>query len=398
MRKPLKYRIPYGKHYIDEEDIAAVVNVLKYKNLTQGGEVLSFEKKIADYVGAKYAVAMSSWTAGLHMANLALGIKKGDSVITSPITFVASANSVIYCGAKPIFCDIDQNTINISPEKLEKSILDNPNVKAIIPVHFAGVSCDMKSIYKIAKKYNLNVIEDAAHALGAKHHDGSMIGSCKHSDMAGFSFHPVKSIATGEGGMITTNNEVLYRKLLRLRSHGINKLNDDFIFHENSKTNDIANPWYYEMQDLGYNYRITDIQCALGKSQLNKLDSFISKRKYLANRYDKAFLNNTLINPIQKDYRSISSHHLYVVRIKFKELKITKAELMNRLEDLEIGTQVHYIPVMNHPFYKNLKYTNNEYKNSLTFYDECLSLPLYYSLSDEDQDFVIHSLNNIIKN
>ena len=398
MKKPLKYRIPYGKHYIDEEDIAAVVNVLKYKNLTQGEEVEKFEKAVAKFVGAKYAVAVSSWTSGLHLANLVLGVMEGDKVVTSPITFVATSNSVLYCGAKPVFSDIDSSTINICPEELENTIIENPSIKVIIPVHFAGLSCDMESINRIAKKYDLCIIEDAAHALGAKHHDGSMVGSCKYSDMAGFSFHPVKSIAAGEGGMITTNNEVLYRKLLRLRSHGINKLNDDFIFHENSKTNDIANPWYYEMQDLGYNYRITDIQCALGKSQLNKLDSFIEKRKYLANRYDKAFFKNTLINPIQKDYRSISSHHLYVVRIKFKELKITKAELMNRLEDLEIGTQVHYIPVMNHPFYKNLKYTNNEYKNSMNFYDECLSLPLYYSLSDEDQDYVIHNLNNLIKN
>lgn len=393
----MKKIIPYGKHFIDQDDIDAVVDVLKHKNLTQGGEVESFENAVADFVGAKYAVAMSSWTAGLHMANLALGIKKGDSVITSPITFVATSNSVIYCNAKPVFSDIDNSSINLCPKKLEQTINDNPDVKAIIPVHYGGVSCDMESISQLAKKYNLFIIEDAAHALGARHFDGSMVGSCKFSVMTGFSFHPVKSIAAGEGGMITTNNYDIYKTLLRLRSHGINKLDDAFINKELSTTKETSNPWYYEMQELGYNYRITDIQCALGKSQLNKLDTFINKRKYLVDRYDKAFSNLNFISPIQKQFRAVSSHHIYVVRIDFEKIKKSRAEVMNLLKNAGIITQVHYIPVTSQPYYANLKYITEEYKNSLKYYKECLTLPLHYSLTDEDQDYVINKLKVVLE-
>jgi len=389
--------IPYGKHFIDDEDIKAVEKVLRYKNLTQGDEVDSFEKEVAKFVGAKYAVAMSSWTAGLHMANLALGIRKGDKVITSPITFVATSNSVIYCGAEPVFSDIDSDTINICPKNLEQTIHNNPNIKAIIPVHYGGVSCDMESISLLAKKHNLSIIEDAAHALGAKHSDGSMVGSCKYSDMTGFSFHPVKSIAAGEGGMITTNSYPLYKALLRLRSHGINKLDDTFINKEKSSTNAIVNPWYYEMQELGFNYRITDIQCALGKSQLKKLNSFINRRKSLVERYDKAFSNIDSIKPIQNKYRGISSHHLYVVRINFDKINNSRAEVMTLLRKSGIITQVHYIPVTSHPYYVDLKYNSEEYKNAMQFYKECLTLPLYFSLSNEEQDFVINELKMILE-
>jgi perosamine synthetase len=393
----MKKIIPYGKHYIDEDDIKAVEEVLRYKNLTQGNEVLDFEKAVAKYVGAKYAVAVSSWTSGLHIANLALGITKHDKVITSPITFVASSNSIIYCGAKPVFSDINKNTINICTDQLEETIKANYPVKAIIVVHYAGLSCDMNEISKIAKKYKISIIEDAAHALGARHHDGSMIGSCKFSDISGFSLHPVKSIAAGEGGLITTNSATIYKKLLRLRSHGINKLDDNFILKNQSLTNKISNPWYYEMQELGFNYRITDIQCALGKSQLNKLDTFINKRKYLVDRYDKAFSNLNFINPIQKEFRAISSHHIYVVRIDFEKIKKSRAEVMNLLKNAGIITQVHYIPVTSHPYYANLKYITEEYKNSLEYYKECLTLPLYFSLSDEDQDYVINELKGVLE-
>jgi UDP-4-amino-4,6-dideoxy-N-acetyl-beta-L-altrosamine transaminase len=389
--------IPYGKHYIDEDDINSVIEVLKYKNLTQGDEVESFEKEVAKYVGAKYAVAISSWTSGLHLANLAIGVKEGDKVITSPITFVASSNAVIYCGGEPIFSDIEVNTINICPKKLEQTIKENSNIKAIIPVHYGGLPCDMQSISLIAKKYNLSIIEDAAHALGAKYSDGSMVGSCKFSCMTGFSFHPVKSIAAGEGGMITTNDEKIYKKLIRLRSHGINKLDDDFIDSKQSKSNGLTNPWYYEMQDLGYNYRITDFQCALGKSQLKKLDLFIERRKALVKRYDMAFTNHKYLTTIQNDYRALSSHHLYVIRINFEKINITRAQLMHRLREHGILTQVHYIPITHHPFYKKMGYNSDDYLNSLTFYNECLTLPLYYSLKDDDQDFIIERINQIIE-
>jgi UDP-4-amino-4,6-dideoxy-N-acetyl-beta-L-altrosamine transaminase len=388
----MKKIIPYGRHYIDESDIKAVEDVLKYKNLTQGNEVAKFEKAVAKYVGAKYAVAISSWTAGLHIANLALGIKKGDSVITSPITFVATSNSVIYCNAKPVFCDIDEETINLCPNHLESLLRKNASIKAIIPVHFAGLSCNMKLIAKIAKKYNVSIIEDAAHALGALYSDGTKIGSCKYSDMTGFSFHPVKSIAAGEGGMITTNSKSIYKKLLRLRSHGINKLDDKFLNLENSNTAGKLNPWYYEMQELGYNYRITDIQCALGNSQLKKLDLFINKRKHLVSRYDSAFEQEEFIEPIQREYRAISSHHLYVVRIKFDLIKKSREEFMTTLKKYGIITQVHYIPVTSHPYYINLGYNSMDHKNATKFYEECITLPLYYTLSDEDQDFVIDKI------
>lgn len=388
--------IPYGKHFIDEDDIKAVESVLRSKNLTQGDEIPLFENAIAKNVGSKYAVAFSSWTAGLHAACVVSGISSEDSVITSPITFVASSNSVLYCGAKPIFSDIDKDSINICPKKLEDTIKSNPKVKAIIPVHFAGLSCDMKKIKILADKYNLTIIEDAAHALGARHMDGSKIGSCKFSDMTGFSFHPVKSIAAGEGGMITTNCKDTYRKLIRFRSHGINKLDDVLFSSKNAYTNKIKNPWYYEMQELGYNYRITDIQCALGRSQLNKLSKFIEKRRQLVQVYDKAFEGLKNITLVQNEYREISSHHIYVLRINFNKINISRAEFMNRLRDEGIITQVHYIPVTSHPYYQRLGFNTNLYPNSLNYYNECLSIPLYFSLENKDQQKVIKSIKSLL--
>tara|TARA_B100000427_G_C15520008_1_gene599897 strand:- start:9328 stop:10509 length:1182 start_codon:yes stop_codon:yes gene_type:complete len=388
----MKEIIPYGKHFLDEEDIEAVVEVLRTKNLTQGEEVDKFEEAVAKYVGAKYAVAVSSWTAGLHIACLAAGVQTDDEVLTSPITFVSSANCAVFCGAKPVFSDIDNESLNLCPSKLRDSLSKLSNTKVIIPVHYAGAPCDMKSIKEIADKSGTLIIEDAAHALGSRYEDGSMVGSCKYSDMTGFSFHPVKSIAAGEGGMITTNNYDLYKKLLRLRSHGINKLDDSFLIQDQATTGDIDNPWYYEMQDLGYNYRITDIQCALGRSQLKKLDKFIGRRRQLVSRYDAAFEGSEKINPTQIQFRSSSSHHLYVVRINFKKTNINRAQLMNELKQEGILTQVHYIPVTSHPFYKELGFDTRQYPNSLNFYEEALSLPLYYSLTDQQQDSVINTI------
>lgn len=388
--------IPYGKHYIDEDDIKSVVNVLKYKNLTQGDEVDQFEKAVAKYVGAKYAVAVSSWTSGLHIAHLALNIGKKDKVITSPITFVASSNSSLYVGAEPIFSDIDENTINLCPKRLEETIKSHSGVKCIIPVHYAGLPCDMEQIYKLAKQNNLKIIEDAAHALGAKYADGTMVGSCKYSEITGFSFHPVKSIAAGEGGMLTTNSFQTYKKLLRLRSHGINKLDDEFLNKKSASTENISNPWYYEMQELGFNYRITDIQCALGNSQLKKLNKFIEKRKKIVAKYDNAFRSFNNIRPIQLDDRAQSSFHIYVIRINYLNAKITRAELMTKLKSKGIITQVHYIPVVSQPYYQTLGYSIENLPNANKFYDEALSIPLYFSLSDKDQDFVISLLKKLI--
>ncbi len=389
--------IPYGKHFIDQDDIDAVIDVLKYRNLTQGEAVDSFENAVAEFVGAKYAVAMSSWTAGLHMACLAADINETHDVITSPITFVASSNAVLYCNANPVFADINSETINICTDALEQTIHNNPKTKAIIPVHFAGVPCDMKKIQQIGIKNDALIIEDAAHALGAKYTDGSMVGSCKYSDMTGFSFHPVKSIAAGEGGMITTNNEDIYKKLLRLRSHGINKLDDNFINQDRANTEGKQNPWYYEMQELGYNYRITDFQCALGESQLKKLPDFIKRRKELVKKYDQAFQEIPEISSIQQDYRNDSSHHLYVVRIKFDQLNITRADFMYELKENGILSQVHYMPVTSHPYYEKLGYRTASFPEASSYYEEALSIPLYYSLTNLEQEKVIDTIKKIIK-
>ncbi len=388
--------LPYGKHYIDEEDIESVVDVLRNRNLTQGELVNEFEEAVAKYVGAQYAVAVSSWTSGLHLAVLAANVSAGDRVITSPNTFVSSANCSIFCGAIPEFSDIDPHTLNLDSDLLSEKINELKSVKALIPVHYAGLPCDMDRISAIAKKNDIAVIEDAAHALGAKYADGSMVGSSNFSLMTGFSFHPVKSIATGEGGMITTNNEEIYKKLIRLRSHGINKEDDKFQNEKNALTSKTVNPWYYEMQELGFNYRITDIQCALGISQLKKLDQFISRRRQLVTAYNQAFSGSELIRPAQINKIENSSHHIYPVRINFKKLKLSRAEIMLELQRKKILTQVHYIPVPMHPYYEKLNYKIEHFPRSQEFYDEALSLPLYYSLKDSDQERVINEIKSVI--
>ena len=283
--------IPYGRHYIDEADVEAVVDVLRHGALTQGPRIAEFEEALARYVGARYAVAVSSGTAALHLACLAANVGPGDNVITSPNTFVASANCALYVGAKPQFADIDAGTLNLDPQCLAAKCKELKKVRAIIPVHFAGLPCDMPSIRAIADKYGSVVIEDAAHALGASYPDGARVGSCAYSHMTVFSFHPVKAIAAGEGGMITTNDEKLYRRLLRLRSHGINKANDPFENPGSAFENGESNRWYYEMQELGFNYRITDIQCALGLSQMRKLSGFLKRRREIVHHYNERFKN-----------------------------------------------------------------------------------------------------------
>ena len=295
--------IPYGRHYIDDEDIAEVIKVLKSDFITQGPKIKEFEDALCKYTGAKYAVAVSSGTAALHLACLASGIGRGDEVITSPITFVASANCVLYCGGIPLFVDIQNDTLNIDPEKIISKITNK--TRAIIPVHFAGHPCDLEEIHSIAKKYRLFVIEDACHALGAEYR-GTKIGSCQYSDMTVFSFHPVKSITTGEGGAILTNNETLYEKLLTLRTHGITKDKEKWKAREEGD-------WYYEMQYLGYNYRITDFQCALGISQLRKLDRFISRRREIARIYTERLSRvEGIILPVERQYVKYA-WHLYTI-------------------------------------------------------------------------------------
>ncbi len=389
--------VPYGKHYIEQADIDAVVDVLRSEQITQGPAIAAFEDAVAKYVGARFAVAVSSGTAGLHLAYLAAGVAPGNSIVTSAITFVASSNAAYYCGGSAHFVDIDRASINMSPESLERELSVLGNVQVVTPVHFAGLPCDMSSIRAIANKYNAHVIEDAAHALGAVYESGNRVGSCEHSLMTVFSFHPVKAIAAGEGGMITTNDEAVYRKLIRLRSHGINKLDDPFDCPEQTTVNGVIDPWYYEMQELGFNYRITDIQCALALSQLKKLGKFIQRRRELAERYDKAFEDIDVCQPAQKNKMSTSAHHLYVLNIDFGSLKLSRGEMIRELNSRGIGCQVHYIPVPSHPFYRKLGFLPDDYPNASRYYQQGLSIPLFYSLSDSDQDKVITEIKRLLR-
>ena len=370
--------IPYGKQSIDETDIQAVLDVLHSDYLTTGPKIEEFEQLVADYTGARYAVAVSNGTAALHIACLAAGIGPGDEVITTPITFAASANCVLYCGAVPVFADIDARTYNIDPQEIRKKITSR--TKAILPVHLAGQPCDLDEIHRIAKEHHLIVIEDGAHALGAEY-KGKKIGSL--SDMTTFSFHPVKPITTGEGGMVMTNDETLYRKLLLLRSHGITRKEEQFFQNDG--------PWYYEQQLLGYNYRITDIQCALGISQLKKLDVFLARRRTLAANYQQAFADRTdLVTPYQMAGTQ-SGWHLYILKL----LQNDRKEIFIKLREKGIGVNVHYIPVYLHPYYRTHGYANVCCEKAETLYKTMLSLPLYPSLSDEQQEKVIECVKDL---
>lgn len=364
--------IPYGRQSIDENDIKAVEEVLRSDYLTTGPKIEEFERKVAAYTGAKYAVAIANGTAALHAACYAAEIGEGDEVITTPITFAASSNCVLYCGGKPVFADIDEKTYNISPEDIERKITSA--TKAIIAVHFTGQPCEMEKIHNIARKHNLIVIEDAAHALGAQY-KGKMVGSI--SDMTTFSFHPVKHITTGEGGMILTNNDRLYQRLKLFRTHGITR--DDKLMTKND------GPWYYEQLELGFNYRITDIQCALGISQMDKLPEFLNRRKNIAARYNEAFADNDNIQIPYQESGCDNAWHLYVIRMKNGKRK----EVFEKLRKAGIGVNVHYIPVYQHPYYRNHGYKDTICSNAEEYYKGCISLPLYPGLKDEEQGYVI---------
>lgn len=386
--------IPYGRHQLDEADIAAVVEVLRHGALTQGPMVEAFERSVAEYVGVKYAVAVASGTAGLHLAAMIAHLGPDRSLVTSPITFVASANAAVYVGAKVHFADVDAATINMSPASLEATLAATPGVGAVIPVHLAGLPCDMPAIRAIADRAGAVVIEDAAHALGSSYPDGTKVGACAHSLMTVFSFHPVKAIAAGEGGMITTNDEAVYRRLLRLRSHGINKLDDPMQVPAQATTNGVANPWYYEMQEMGYHYRITDIQSALGTSQMGKLDAFVARRRTLVKAYDAAFANERWFRPAQPTGagRDQSAHHIYLIRVDYAGLGRSRAEVMLALRRRDIYTQVHYIPVPAQPFFRAQGHAPERYPNALKYYEEALTIPLYVSLTDAQQQDVIAAL------
>lgn len=389
--------IPYGRQSIDDADIEAVVKVLKSDYLTTGPAVEAFEKKVADYVGAKYAVAVSNGTAALHVACLAAGIGEGDEVITTPITFAASANCVLYCGGTPVFADIDPDTYNISPEELEKKITSR--TKAIIPVHYTGQPCDMDAILEIAHKHNLLVVEDGAHALGAVY-KGKKIGSI--ADMTCFSFHPVKPVTTGEGGMIVTDNEELYRRLVLYRSHGITRDKDMMQQYEEQLQQssdpalqeaadmlrgDVIDPggWYYQQLELGYNYRITDISCALGASQMDKLDRFLERRRQIAKKYDEAFADIPQIKTPWQQEGCQSGWHLYMIQT----MERSRREVFDGLRQAGIGVNVHYIPVYRHPYYQRNGYAGVHCLNAEAFYERAISLPIFPGLTGQQQDYVI---------
>lgn len=370
--------IPYGKQTIEQDDIQAVVDVLQSDFLTTGPKIAEFEQTVADYVGAKYAVAISNGTSALHAACFAAGIGPGDEVITTPLTFAASANCVLYCGGTPVFADVDPKTYNIDPEDIRRKITDR--TKAIIAVHLAGQPCDMDAIHSIAREHGLIVIEDGAHALGSVY-KGKKVGSM--SDMTTFSFHPVKPITTGEGGMIVTDKEDFYKKMVLFRSHGITR--DDSMMTRND------GPWFYQQFDLGYNYRITDIQCALGCSQMKKLDRFLARRKEIVARYNEAFADcDNIITPYQLSDTE-SGWHLYIVQVK----NCDRRQVFEAMREKGIGVNVHYIPVYMHPYYQEHGYENVHCANAEEIYSHIISLPLYPGLTSEQQDYVIDTLKGL---
>ncbi|MCT7467717.1 UDP-4-amino-4,6-dideoxy-N-acetyl-beta-L-altrosamine transaminase [Aliarcobacter cryaerophilus] len=371
--------IPYGKQSIDEDDINSVVEVLKSDFLTTGPKIKEFEEELCRYTNAKYCVAVANGTAALHLASLVL-LNKDDKVLTTPNSFLATSNSILYVGAKPVFVDICEDG-NIDLDLCEEELKKDSSIKAIYVVNFSGNIVNQKKLKYLKESYNIKILEDCAHSLGASF-GNIKAGSCENSDCSILSFHPVKHITTGEGGAVTTNSKEIYEKLLELRAHGIKRL-PEFA------------PWYYEMHSLGFNYRITDMQAALGISQLKKLDSFVKRRKEIALKYDKALLNS-VVKPLYS-FSQNSSYHLYVVKVDFSKLNISKVELFNKMREKNIGLQLHYIPINKQPYYKSLGYGNEDTPIMNRYYDECFSLPMYSSLSNEEQEYVIKTLFEILK-
>ena len=373
--------IPYGRHYIDQEDINAVIEALQADYIATGPGIDEFENAFAAYTGAKYAVAVSSGTAALHACCHAIGIQEGDEVITTPMTFVSTASSIMFCQGTPVFADIDENTYNIDPDDIERKITSK--TKAIMPVHFTGQPCNLKRIYEIAQRHGLMVIEDAAHAHGADYY-GSKIGRCEYSDLTAFSFHPVKLMTTCEGGMVTTNDERLYHKMKLFRAYCSTK-NPQML---KDKTD---GPWHYEIQGLGYNYRLSDVMCALGKSQLSKLDDFVAWRKVIAQKYNEELQGiDSLILPKQSEGCN-SSWHLYAIQIQNGR----RREIYMKMRERGIGVDVHYLPVYKHPYFQENGYLSVCCPKAEMLYSQILSIPIYYGLTDEQQDYVIQTVKNL---
>ncbi len=384
--------IPYARQSISEADIAAVEKVLRSDWLTTGPAVDEFEQAVAAYCGARFAVAVNSATSGLHIACLAAGLGPGDFLWTSPNTFVATANAALYCGAAVDFVDIDPQTYNLSvsrlAEKLKQAERQGKLPKVVVPVHFAGQPCEMGEIWALAQKYGFTLIEDAAHALGATY-NGHKIGACHYSHMAVFSFHPVKIITSGEGGMVMTNDEAIHRRLCRLRSHGITRSPAEL-------TGDSHGGWYYQQLELGYNFRMTDIQAALGTSQLARLERFIARRTEIAETYTRALAALPVTTPYQHP-KGRSAWHLYVVKLAVGA-KLSRRTVFEALREKGVGVNVHYIPVYSQPYFqKKFGFKPNDFPETQAYYDTCLSLPIFFGLSDEDQDYTIQSLKETVQ-
>jgi len=372
--------LPYGHHWIDDEDIAAVVETLKSDWITQGPKIEEFESKVADYCGVKYAVAVSSGTTALHAACAVAGISQTDEAITTPLTFAATANAVVYNNGRPVFADIREDTLNIDPEEIRGRI--SPRTKAIIPVDFAGHPADLDEIKKIAAQHELVIIEDSTHSLGAEY-KGRKIGSL--ADMTVFSFHPVKIITTGEGGMILTDNENYYHKLKIFRHHGILKGNSE------------KGAWYYEINSPGHNFRITDIQCALGISQLKKLNSFIERRREIAAKYNKAFSQmDEVITPVEAGYVK-SAYHIYTIQLKTDLLKADRKEIFDVLRAENIGVNVHYMPLHLQPFYqREFGYSQGDFPKAERYYERAITVPIFPKMTDDDVKDVIKAVQKVI--
>ena len=384
--------IPYGRQDINQADIDAVIDVLRSDFLTQGPVVPAFETAIADYCGAQYAVAVNSATSALHIACLALGVGKGDSVWTTPITFVASANCALYCGATVDFVDIDPRTYNISIERLaEKLDLAEKAGKlptVVIPVHLCGQPCDMAGIYALGQKYGFKIIEDASHAIGGQY-QGEPIGNGRYSDITVFSFHPVKIITSGEGGMAVTNDPKLAKHMRLLRSHGISSAKEDM---EVRPANEI---WNYQQIDLGFNYRMTDLQAALGLSQLQRIDAFVTQRHNIAKRYDALLADLPVLTPWQHS-DSYSGYHLYVIRLNLNEIKKMQRQVYDALHAEDVLVNLHYIPVYRQPYYEKMSFHAGYCPEAERYYSESLSIPMYPGLTVEQQDHVVTNIRNAL--
>ncbi|EKO3697841.1 UDP-4-amino-4,6-dideoxy-N-acetyl-beta-L-altrosamine transaminase [Vibrio metschnikovii] len=384
--------IPYGKQDINQQDIDGVIDVLKSDFLTQGPKVPEFENALTAHTGARYALAVNSATSALHIACLALELGEGDWLWTSPITFVASANCGLYCGAKVDFVDIDPATYNLCPKKLEEKLIqakaEDKLPKVVVPVHLCGQPCDMEAIGRLAKEYDFKVIEDASHAIGGKYH-GKPIGNCEYSDITVFSFHPVKIVTTAEGGAVVTNNKALADKMALLRSHGITRDPQQMVSESHGG-------WYYQQIDLGFNYRMTELQAALGVTQMTRLEQFITSRHRLAERYYQGLKDLPITLPYQLE-NTYSGLHLFVIRLHLDKIDLTHQQVFDALRENGIGVNLHYIPVHTQPYYENMGFAKGDFPNAEQYYQEAISLPMFHAMSDEQQDEVMRVLSSLLK-